>query len=70
MERPGLIDPRTIVQGLLRPCCAKARNLQTLAANSAEHRHGMIVKQCRTCGRRHYELVADPGHFGVMGARL
>jgi hypothetical protein len=65
-----LIDPRSVVKGILRPCCAKPRNLETLATHSAEHRHGMIVKQCRVCGRRHYELVADPGRFGVMGAGL
>ena len=67
MER---LDPRTMVKGILRLCCADTRNLQTLQPGSPEHRHGMIVRQCRTCGRKHYELVADPGQFGLLGARL
>jgi hypothetical protein len=66
---PTLI-PANRVQGILRPCCGDARNLQTLKASSPEHRYGMIVKQCRQCGRNHYELVADPGAMGVTGARL
>ena len=64
------IPVQSMVKGILRVCCANARNLQVLATNSPEHRYGMLVKQCRTCGRKHYELVADPGQFGVMGARL
>jgi hypothetical protein len=70
MERPGLIDPRSIVKGILRLCCAEPRNLQALKTNTPEHRYGMIVRQCRTCGRKHYELQADPGHFGVVGTRF
>ena len=68
--RPDLIDPRTQVQGLIRACCAEVENLQDLQRFSAEHRHGMIVRQCRLCGRKHYELRADPGGFGVRGAGL
>jgi hypothetical protein len=66
----ALLDPRSMVKGILRLCCADSRNLQALQTQTPEHRHGMIVKQCRTCGRKHYELVADPGRFGVMGAGL
>lgn len=62
--------PITQVQGILRPCCADRQNLQTLKTFSPEHRHGMIVRQCRRCGRKHYELEADPGAFGVRGAGL
>lgn len=64
------IDPRTIVQGMLRPCCANERNLQTLDRFSPEHRDGMIVRQCRLCGRRHFEMRCDPGAMGVVGARM
>jgi hypothetical protein len=64
------IDPRSMVQGILRPCCADTRNLQTLKPFSPEHRYGMIKRQCRVCGRGHYELIADPGRFGVTGARM
>jgi len=62
--------PVSQVNGILRPCCGDERNLQTLSQFSPEHRHGMIVRQCRLCGRKHYELVADPGRFGVHGASL
>lgn len=65
MDAP--LRPMTTVQGLLRPCCAEDRNLQTLKPFSLEHRHGMIVRQCRICGRKHYEMVMDPGTFGVRG---
>lgn len=60
----------TQVSGVLRPCCGDARHLQVLAPFSPEHRHGMITKQCRLCGRKHYELIVDPGRMGVSGARM
>jgi hypothetical protein len=62
--------PVSQVNGILRPCCGDDRNLQVLKAHSLEHRHGMVVKQCRQCGRKHYELQADPGRFGVTGTGL
>lgn len=68
--RPGVIDPRSVVQGILRLCCADRVNLQALQTQTPEHRYGMIVRQCRMCGRKHYELVADPGQFGVRGTGL
>jgi hypothetical protein len=68
--RSDLIDPRTQVQGLIRACCAEVENLQDLQRFSSEHRHGMIVRQCRLCGRKHYELRADPGQFGLRGGGL
>jgi len=70
MLNEDLIDPRTLVQGLIRPCCAELENLQDLQRFSSEHRHGMIVRQCRRCGRKHYELRADPGQFGIKGGGL
>lgn len=66
----GDLIPVSQVNGILRPCCGDGRNLQPLQTNSPEHRHGMIVRQCRICGRKHYELVADPGRFGVIGTSL
>jgi ribosomal protein S14 len=66
----SLIDPRTTVKGILRPCCADMRNLQALNQFTPEHRYGMIKRQCRVCGRGHYELIADPGKFGMVGGRL
>lgn len=64
------VMPPNMVQGILRACCGDDRNLQTLSRFSSEHRHGMIVKQCRICGRKHYELQCDPGAMGVQGARM
>lgn len=58
-------EPVTRVEGILRPCCADPRNLQPLQTATPEHRHGMIVSQCRRCGRKHYTLMCDPGEFGV-----
>jgi hypothetical protein len=62
--------PASQVNGILRPCCAMTENLQTLNRFSPEHRYGMIVRQCRACGRKHYELQADPGQIGVTGTGL
>jgi hypothetical protein len=68
MERRDVM-PSDRVNGILRPCCI-GENLQTLSRFSPEHRHGMIVRQCRVCGRKHYELVCDAGTMGVRGAGL
>lgn len=63
-------QPVSQVRGMLRVCCSVPANLQLLRPQSVESRHGMLTKQCRLCGRKHYELVVDPGLFGVHGGRM
>jgi hypothetical protein len=55
----------TFTKGILRPCCADARNLRTLERRP----NGITVKVCRICDRRHYRMRADPGQLGMtLGA--
>lgn len=50
----------TTTKGVLRICCADSQNLV------AERQSGdLVVRTCRECGRNHYELSVDPGHFGI-----
>jgi len=30
-------------------------------------RPDLIVCRCRVCDRRHFEMTADPRHFGIAG---
>jgi hypothetical protein len=47
------------------PCCSKPQNLEEkrLAPD-------LVVRVCKTCGRRHFELTAAPGSLGLKGAGL
>ena len=66
VERPPL-QPIVKANGIIRLCCAESRNLQPLQTQTPEHRHGMLVSQCRQCGRKHFELQCDPGMYGLVG---
>jgi len=49
-------------------CCRKAHEEGTLVMRSEDHvgaLPGMVIRRCPTCGRRHFEMDAEPGHFAV-----
>ena len=68
----------TTTLATLAPCCADLTNridevvdAQTIANAAAAPLPGVPSRQrCHVCGRRHYVLRADPGHFGVLGAPM
>lgn len=51
----------------MHPCCAKPEN----RSEPEQLENGMTVQTCTVCGRRHYEVVAEPGVVGIRlgGAR-
>lgn len=53
----------TTVNGVLRVCCSLAENL-ILQPQSSD----LMVRTCRVCGRNHYELGADAGHYSLREA--
>ena len=44
----------------MNTCCEDKTNLVI-----TESREGVEVKICRICTKRHIEMVAKPGHFGI-----
>lgn len=48
-----------------KECCQKADNLVP-----HQGRPDLTVNVCKVCGCRHFELVIDPGQFGLMGAGM
>jgi hypothetical protein len=50
----------------LKACCRDDANLGPVEAVSND----VTFRRCAVCGCRHFEALADPGHFGVRGAGL
>ncbi len=50
--------------GFVRPCC--------MPGNLVPHqvRQDLVVKQCRVCGARHFELSMEPGRAFAKGVGL
>jgi hypothetical protein len=46
-------------------CCKQSANL-----TAEQRRPDLVVRTCNVCGRRHFELTANPGVIGVRGAGL
>lgn len=46
------------------PCCNIEGNLETHPTNRPE----LIVKICKVCNAKHYELEAEPGMFELKEA--
>ena len=46
--------------GDLKPCCADVENR---SEPEEQPQPGLTMQRCTVCGRRHFELVADPGVF-------
>jgi hypothetical protein len=47
-------------------CCRKHENMGPFQ-RVREDKPDLRVCQCRVCGARHFELTADPRHFGLVG---
>ena len=50
----------TKVNGVLRVCCSIPDNLIPQPQSS-----DLLVKICRVCDRRHFELGVDAGHYDL-----
>jgi len=44
----------------MNECCEKKENIELVETNG-----NLTVKRCKVCGRRHYEVNAEPGVFGI-----
>jgi len=50
----------------MKKCCQNPNNLHV-----AERKpNGAVVKQCKECGCKHYEMEAEAGQLGVLGASM
>jgi hypothetical protein len=47
-------------------CCAVSDNLELQTSEKPD----LIVRKCRICGLRHFELSIDPIKLGLKGASL
>lgn len=52
----------------MKPCCQEPSNL--VAQPSDPARPDIVIRRCQVCGCRHIEVQADPGVFGIVGAKL
>ena len=56
-------DSKTM--GEAKECCQQQENLEV-----AEQRDNLIIRQCKVCLCRHFELSVDPGIIGLQGSIL
>ena len=70
--RSSLVRKPTLVNGILRPCCADARNREPWEQqpDKPERRGDLHIERCRVCDRRHFYLSADPGKIFSQGVAL
>lgn len=45
-----------------KSCCRKAENLEVIFQGP------LTVRRCVVCQCRHFEVVVEPGHFGIRGS--
>lgn len=45
----------------MEPCCQQPEN----RSQPERLPNGATVQKCTVCGRRHFEVVVDPGRLGV-----
>lgn len=50
-------------------CCRKPENLLAFSSQ-AEQGFKEVVRKCRVCGCRHFEVEAEPGRFGITGGAV
>lgn len=46
---------------IMKDCCVNPDNLDV-----KQDRPDLLVKTCKVCNLRHFELTADPGKFGIV----
>lgn len=51
----------------MEACCQDEANLGEPQATARED---LVVRICKVCGRRHFELNVDPLRLGVAGGKL
>jgi hypothetical protein len=47
----------------VKDCCKQEENLEIQPSDKPE----LIIRKCRICGCRHFELGLDPGIIGLKG---
>jgi hypothetical protein len=52
-----------------KDCCKDPANLYR-RENDQEERPDLVVRRCRVCECRHFELTADPGKLGLRGSPI
>lgn len=54
-----------------RECCRTPGNVPIVENHpDAKPDRGLVVRVCKVCGARHFELTADPGQLGMRGAAI
>lgn len=48
----------------INDCCKKPENLKLVAGKPGDT---TVLRICEVCKRRHFEVVAQPGKFGLKG---
>ena len=62
-------DRMKFQKGEINDCCKQPENLFLVHKEESEvnpSRDKLKVWRCRTCGRNHYVLHAEPGKFGLI----
>ena len=49
----------------VKDCCQKPENLV-----AQQDRPDLLVRVCKVCGCRHFELTVDPGKLGLRGTSI
>ena len=49
-----------------KDCCKDEKNLGPVV----HERSDLTYRRCEVCGCRHFELMIEPGRFGLQGAPL
>ena len=52
----------------VKECCEKVENL--VIRTEDQDRPGVTVRRCKICNCRHIEMEAEPGEFGMFGAKI
>ena len=48
-----------------KPCCTVPENLYVF-----ENKPGLVVRKCRVCNCRHFEMTVDPGVYDFKGRNI
>jgi hypothetical protein len=50
----------------VKDCCKLEENLELQPSDKPE----LVIRKCRICQCRHFELTLDPAEIGLVGAKL
>jgi len=51
----------------VKDCCKQDDNLEV---QTSDGRTELVVRKCRVCGCKHFELTLNPGVIGLLGKSL